>query len=107
MTAQDIPIEEERQFPIRHKYPYTTIDTLNIIIPRGYRLEAAPEPNDIKTTFGHYKMIYQLEEDNLKFIRMICIDKYLIMPSEYADYLSFIKTAVKNDKSCFVFRKIN
>ena len=48
-TASDVPREQERKFPIHYRYAFMDIDSLSILIPEGFELEAAPKPEEMKT----------------------------------------------------------
>lgn len=104
-TARDIPKEKKRKYPINYSFPFTLVDTFKISVPTGYMLEAAPEPQNINTSFGQYIMDYHLSGQSLEYVRIMRIDKKLIPPEDYQEYLEFIKTAAKTDKSKFVLAK--
>ncbi|UCF63690.1 MAG: DUF3857 and transglutaminase domain-containing protein [bacterium] len=106
-TAGDIPLESERNFPIYCDFPFTFLDSLIIILPAGFQLEAAPDVLDLKTNFGHYVSSYTITNNILKFKRMMRIEQKLIEPEAYEEYLSFIRRAVKNDNSKFVLSRAN
>lgn len=106
-TARDIPKEKERKFPINYGYPFMLADTFQISLPSGYELEAAPDRQDISASFGRYVMDYQISGQTLEYRRIMTIDKKLIPPESYQEYLEFIKTAARTDKSKFVLIKNN
>jgi transglutaminase-like putative cysteine protease len=106
-TADDIPDEAERKFPIYFYYPYMTLDSLVIKLPSGYELEAAPRIQDLETRFGHYRSFHSLAGNLLTYVRLMKINHKLIQPDDYGEYLAFVKAAVKNDNSKFVLRRKN
>ena len=106
-TAGDIPEESERKFPISYRFPFTYIDSLTIKLPSSFELEAAPQLQELETSFGRYRSSYSLADNKLSYVRLMQINYKLIQPEDYEEYLSFIRTAVKNDNSKFVLRRKN
>ena len=106
-TAGDIPEESERKFPISYRFPFTYIDSLTIKLPSSFELEAAPQLQELETSFGRYRSSYSLAENKLSYVRLMQINYKLIQPEDYEEYLLFIRTAVKNDNSKFVLRRKN
>ena len=105
-TASDVPREQERKFPIHYRYAFMDVDSLSILIPEGFELEAAPKPEEIKTAFGYFRTSYSFSDGKLTYDRIFRQERTHVPLSEYKEYLSFLKRVVKNDKSQFVFRRI-
>jgi hypothetical protein len=104
-TAEDIPKEKERKYPINYNFPFILADTFRVTLPSGYELEAAPDRQDINASFGRYIMDYQLTDKTLEYVRFLRIDQKQVPPEDYPEYLEFMKTVVKTDKSKFVLVK--
>jgi hypothetical protein len=104
-TAEDVLVEEERQFPIFYEYAYLDEDSVIITIPDGYGLEASPEATEITVPFGHFGTSHSFSDGVLTYTRKIGIEQSQIPPTLYGDYQAFMKTAVKNDMSKFVLRR--
>ena len=107
LSSDNIPDEEpdERHFPVFRKFPYTTIDSIEIDLPYGYALEAAPSPQHISTSFGEYRTAYTINDRTLEYYRFFRIDKKLIPTEQYAEHKEFMKQTARNDQAKFVFRK--
>jgi len=105
--ARDAPKEpvDERVFPVYYGYAYLDIDSLVIRLPKGFEMEAAPDSQDMDTSFGSFLTAYETAGGTLTYSRQLQIKKKLIPRSDYADYADFIKAIVKNDRSKFVFVK--
>ena len=104
-TAEDIPKEKERKYPINYNFPFILADTFRVTLPSGYELEAAPDRQDINASFGRYIMDYQLTDKTLEYVRFLRIDQKQVPPEDYPEYLEFMKTVVKTDKSKIVLVK--
>ena len=99
------PGEEDRRFPINYEYAYMDIDSIAIQLPIGYVLEASPEPEDIQTSFGQYRIEYTFENQKLIYRRLHRIDKKQIPITQYAEYKTFLQKIIQSDNSMFVFKK--
>jgi transglutaminase-like putative cysteine protease len=104
-TKDDIPLAKTRSFPIKLLYPYVDSDSLAIKIPRGYKLESAPEAITLNTPFAKYKTQFEVKNGFFYFKRYIEYSKNLIQPEFYDKYIDFITKVVKSDQSKFVFKK--
>jgi hypothetical protein len=107
LSLNNIPDEEpeDRHFPVFRNFPYTQMDSVEILLPFGYSLESAPQPQNIVASFGEYRTDYRIEDRTLKYYRYLRIDKRLIPLEQYAEHQEFMKQVVKNDQTKFVFRK--
>lgn len=108
LSSRSIPKEspEERRFPVFRKYAYASIDSLEIQLPFGYSLEAAPLPQNMETSFGQYQTDFQLEGLTLRYYRRFRIKQRLISPEQYAEYKQFMQDVLKNDQAKFVFNRM-
>ncbi len=105
-TTDDLPREEERKFPIYYRYAYMDIDSLIIKLPEDFQLETAPESEEIKKAFGSYMTSYSITDGKLIYCRTFKCEQNEIPRTIYEDYLDFMKTIVKKDKSQFVLAKV-
>lgn len=106
-TADEIPREEERHFPVYYQYAFMDIDSIVIQLPAGHRLEAAPEPKNIEQSFGVFTTSFSLTDGKLTYCRTFKCQQNKIPTSIYFDYLRFIKDVIKNDKSQFILTQVN
>lgn len=102
-THRNIPDDEKRTFPIRFNFPYQDTDTLQIKIPFGYVLEAAPQPMDLESSFARYKTEYRFEDGFLHYVRLFEYKTNYFHQELYPEFLEFLKSVVKNDQTKFVF----
>lgn len=104
--ADDIPREKERDIPIYHGYRYADCDTVELEIPEGYVLEAAPAPLELNESFGRFTGRHVLKEGRLFFVRSFRYTQRLIPQAQYEQYLAFLREVARYDRSAFVFKKV-
>jgi len=103
--ADDIPREAGREIPVYHGYRYADCDTVELDIPEGYVLEAAPEPQQIQEAFGRFITSHSVQSGRLFYVRQFRYDQRLIPSGAYGEYLAFLRAVAKHDRSAFVFKK--
>jgi hypothetical protein len=106
-TSSNIPDEkvEDRKYPIHFRYPYQDIDSVEIKIPSGYQLEAAPAPLLIDISFAQYETRYEFVNQKLNYVRTFEYKTNHFAKELYGEFLDFLKAVVKNDDAKFVFKK--
>lgn len=104
-TADDLPREDEREFPIKLRFASESIDSVTIVIPDGYELEATPQMEDLKMPFGYFKTSCLFVDGELRCRRILRYTQDQIPTELYPEFVTFLKRIVKSDKSQFVFRK--
>lgn len=105
-TKDHIPDEETREYPIYFDYPYVDKDSLEIDLPFGYMLEAAPETYNIETSFAKFSTSFKVRKGKFFYNRYFEYTQKIIAPEHYADFLDFIQKVVKSDQAKFIFKKI-
>ncbi|EAS21012.1 conserved hypothetical protein [Flavobacteria bacterium BBFL7] len=96
-----------RQYDLEIDRGYIDIDTYEIELENGLIVEALPEPVEIDSKFGIYKLSIIDEGDGkLKVSRYLRINKGSFEKEDYDAYREFRATLVKHDKSKAVL-KIN
>lgn len=98
------PKNEDRKSAIINRYNYKDIDTITFKLPEEYRLEFQPEPVDIKSEFGEYKLTYDFdpETNELTYVRYIKVFKGTFPANSYADFRNFWRKVSRSDKSKLV-----
>ncbi|KYG76204.1 hypothetical protein MB14_02860 [Roseivirga ehrenbergii] len=106
LTRQEYipPKMEDRESPIVLKYAYVNTDTIKFKIPESYRLEFQPEPVIHKSEFGEYNVSYQfdVETNELTYIRSIQMKKGTYSAESYNDYRDFRREISRADRSKLV-----
>ncbi|WP_323757954.1 DUF3857 domain-containing protein [Roseivirga sp.] len=106
LTRQEYvpPKIEDRESPIVLKYAYVNTDSIKFKIPESYRLEFQPEPVTHKSEFGEYNVSYQfdVETNELTYIRSIQMKKGTYSAELYNDYRDFRREISRTDRSKLV-----
>jgi hypothetical protein len=98
--------EDTRKFDILLNNEYHDIDTVEIKIPAGYKLEAAPADVDIKNKFGHYSTSTKLTNDKIVYYRSMEKYKGRFPPTSYDELVKFNDQVYKSDRASVVFIKM-
>lgn len=98
------PKDEDRKSAIINRYNYKDIDTVVFRLPEDYRLEFQPDPVDVVSEFGEYKVSYDFnpETNELTYVRYIKVFKGTFPANSYADFRSFWRKVSRSDKSKLV-----
>ena len=97
-----------RQGPLVVRYPFTTIDSLEVNIPAGYVPESIPEEVHLDTPFGSYhREIQALEAGSFLLIRKLERYKGTFPVSDYPAFREFIQAIRKSDQKRMVWKKGN
>lgn len=100
-----LDVEEERKADYVFDNPYTDIDTVEINVPAGYRVEAAPAEMALKTKFGNYSSKVKVEGSKIIYYRKIELFSGRFPATEGAAIAEFYNTIYKADRSRLVFVK--
>ncbi len=101
---EDIPtIETDRTQPFEIRRGSTQRDTIRLQLPENYKLESLFDPIEISNEFGSYKATVVHSEDNqLLYVRELRLNSGRFPKDRYNDYVKFIKTLLRNDRSKIV-----
>ncbi len=81
-------------------------DEIEISLPKNYKIESLFEPIHIETPFGKYSAtIVELESGKLVYKRELIFNSGRFSKDQYNDYVKFIKSVVRKDKSKIVLIK--
>ncbi len=99
---------DERQFPIDFEFPKSEKITINITIPKGFKVEAIPEKMTIGLPDGLGKFTYDIKPlgDMLQFSCTKEINKSLIPPNYYASLKEFYNQMLIKHNEKVVLSKI-
>ncbi len=99
--------DKDRKFPLEIERGATYQDEIEIILPKGYTLEAAFDPIEITTIFGTYNASVELSASNtILYKRHLQLLSGTFPPESFNDYASFVRNVTKKDKSKIVLSKI-
>lgn len=94
---------EARKTNIVTRNGYTHIDTVRYRLPEGIYPEFLPQSVKLKSRFGEYEAGFQLDQDNLVYIRRMRMNKGEFPPESYNEFIEFYRNINKADNTKMVF----
>lgn len=95
-----------RQYDYMIKDPYRDIDTVEIKIPNGYKLETMPKDVSLQTKFGKYISSIKLIDDRIIYYRLMEQYNGRFAAKEYNELVLFYQQISKADRSRVVLVKV-
>lgn len=90
-TMPDIPIAlAERKLPVYLRHPFNTIDSIKIVVPAPYAIEALPNNVKIESVFGTYTITYKKNGQYLQAICSLQVNATKQTPDTYPDLRQFL-----------------
>lgn len=85
---------------------YTKVDTINILIPVGYRLEFDFPKNQFKSEVGEYESrLEKIDDSNLLYIRKLVVKGGVYSKEKYPEISDFFKkVSLSDNKSCVLIK---
>jgi len=79
---------------------FVDTDTVEVEIPAGFVVDTLPEQTILETQFGKYEIAFTKKENNkVKYVRKLHIEKGEYPPSEYENYREFLRAIARLDKT--------
>jgi Transglutaminase-like superfamily. len=97
--------DRDRKFDVFIKYSYLDIDSINIAIPAGYKVEAMPKDESVNNKFGKYSIQCHVENNIIHLVRVHEQIANRLPASEYNDLVKFYDVMYKADHAKIVFVK--
>lgn len=99
------PKQKNRRGDLEIRYAYSHVDTTQIKLPVGYRLEMLPKPALIENQFGSYSLKVVVDNGVLTCVRAFSIKLLRLPPAEYDNFVTFLTTVNKSDRQTAVIVK--
>jgi hypothetical protein len=94
---------ETRKTAVVRKMAYIDIDTMKYHLPEGIYPEFLPEPTKVKSRFGEYETLFQLDGNGLIYIRKMKMNAGEFPPASYNELIDFYRNVNKADNTKIVF----
>jgi hypothetical protein len=94
-----------RQYDYVIKDPYRDIDSVEIKIPNGYKIETTPKDMLLQTKFGKYISSVKVMEDKVIYYRMMEQNSGRFAAKEYSELVLFYQQIAKADRARVVLVK--
>lgn len=103
--ADKLDESKTRTYDVVYRSAYHEIDSIEIKIPKGFKIEMMPKNIDISNKFGKYKMTYSFNNDAIKTIRYYEQNTNRFPASEYINLANFYNEMFKSDRAKIVLTK--
>jgi transglutaminase-like putative cysteine protease len=100
-----LPADGQRKYPIEFNSAYKEVDSVHLLLPEGYGVEAMPKDVDIANSFGHYSISYKVSGNKVDVIRSHTIKNATLAAETYPDLVKYYDIIYKADHSRIVFVK--
>lgn len=101
------PSYETRSTPFEVPRGYVDNDSIQIEIPKGYKIEALPKTISLENEFGNYKTtLTQLKNGNLLYVKYFLLNTGVYPKEKYTAYRNFRKQIATFEKSKLTLVKI-
>jgi hypothetical protein len=105
-TARPPANIERRLSPMKLSYRWFDVDSIRIVLPAGFVVEALPSGMADSVSFGTYQLtVEQASPLDLLVVRRMTVTESLLPAESYAEYRSFFTTAAKGDRLQIVLRR--
>ncbi|MEO6537704.1 MAG: DUF3857 and transglutaminase domain-containing protein [Ferruginibacter sp.] len=94
-----------RKFDIEYPNAFRDVDTVSIILPQGYTLEALPADVNLKNKFGTYSISFQVKDNIINLLRVYERHEAVYPAKDYLELAKFYDDMFKADRSKIVFVK--
>lgn len=93
-------LDEVRTEPIHFgAYPFTDTDSITYVLSDGYRVEAAPEPMQLETSFARYEARVEARADTaLVYWRRMVVRQATLAPDQYGAFRTFLRRVARADR---------
>lgn len=85
----NVPRTLKRTSPIHIDYGYMDTDSLRILLPEGYTIEALPRTADVKNKFGRFHSFIHTDGKEILIVHQLLIHKGTYSLDEYAAFINF------------------
>lgn len=98
--------EENRELPFEIGQSFEDEYEIGFTIPKGYKVDETPNDVSLTSEFGHYKLNFVKNGEEIKVMRKIQINKGIYTKDKYNDYVGFRKKIINMDNSKILITKI-
>lgn len=102
---RNLMMENGRKVDFYFETEYRDIDSIEITLPAGYKLEAPLKSMELKTDFGFYKVHCSLQDNKIVYQRVFEQFKAQVPANEQKQVIDFYQAVYKSDRARLVFVK--
>jgi uncharacterized protein YdcH (DUF465 family) len=104
-SGRKLTPDDTRKYDIVENLEYRDIDTVEIKIPAGYKLESLPKEISLTTKFGKYAAAVKVVDDKIIYYRLMEQYSGRFPAKEYNEMVKFYEQVYKADRAKVVFVK--
>jgi hypothetical protein len=97
----------ERTLPVAIPVPIYVSDTLIYNLPIGYKLKTMPDPVNLKSIFGCYKLNLNVKEGKIKAFKSFELFQGEYKIGQYPEFYAFIKSVKDKELLKLIIQPIN
>lgn len=99
---------EKREIPVDFGYPRSTKYMINIVLPKGYKVETLPEPKGLALTdnLGSYSYNISVNQNKIQLIINTQINESIISSLYYEGLKEYYKQFIEKENEQIVLTKI-
>lgn len=98
--------DESRELPFEIRQSFEDEYEISFMVPKGYKTDETPDDINMSSEFGHYKLSFVKNGEEIKVSRKIQINKGTYPKEKYNDYVGFRKKIINMDNSKILITKI-
>jgi len=93
---------KDRKLPVQLDYPIHKADTLEYSIPLGFKITNTLIDNEIKSSFGNYKIKYIQGENKITVHKSFLLNSGNYSKEEYGNFFNFLKKIEDLENSTYI-----
>ncbi|RPE05820.1 DUF3857 domain-containing protein [Chitinophaga lutea] len=97
--------EKKRLSPIQLSYPWKDVDTVQLTIPEGYKLESIFQEVKLEEKYGRYSAKATVNGNQITYVRVMEKNDGVFPATEYEKLAKFYNDIYKADRNRIVFVK--
>ncbi len=96
--------EIERKYPIELQYPVEIIDSIDLTVPKNWKISGLQNKDSVNTSIGRYSYKLSINKSgNLTYQRLFRIDSTAIHLSQFNAFRIFLNQVSAKDKNVLIF----
>ena len=99
------PPNAGRTQPVDLGYPFADTDSVRVVLPAGFEVEAVPDPVTVETPFANYASKTSVDEGALTHVRTVSVRVRRLPPEDYDAYRAFVASVVRADEGQVVLKR--
>jgi len=99
--------DESRTYPYQFDQVESFRSAFKFQLPQGYRVEAAPAPQELDLPFAHFKTEVSIEADSLRYTSIFEIRKLAVAAEDFVKLRDFYEAVDREFRSIVILKRAN